>query len=176
MTESIELTRSEQLLESLELPQGYQAELVDGTIVIGRVAEWEHQRLVTELGYQLSRNGWRQSPFIAVRTPDGKFAPDLTVTKPDYWKHDHGKRSRPVTDVAMAVEVTYVHRSIDRNARRRGYAAVMIPLYLLIDLSRQQSVLFSEPDDGDYTVNEPRPLGEPIPLPAPFGFALEGIR
>ena len=75
----------------------------------------------------------------------------------------------------MVVEVTSSNASTDRDEKRRGYAAAKIPLYLLIDRQRKESVLFSEPMRGDYTTADRRPIDEPVPLPEPFSFTLEGL-
>ncbi|HWG25449.1 Uma2 family endonuclease [Actinospica sp.] len=77
--------------------------------------------------------------------------------------------------IEMVVEVTSSNPDNDRGAKRRAYAGVGIPLYLLADRQRKETVLFSEPGHGDYAVTA-RPLGEPVPLPEPFSFALDDIR
>ena len=75
--------------------------------------------------------------------------------------------------VALVVEITSSNPTVDRDAKRRGYAAAKVPLYLLVDREEKQTVLFSAPARGDYRTVSSRPITEQVDLPAPFGFAVE---
>ncbi|MEV4556476.1 hypothetical protein AB0K51_05710 [Kitasatospora sp. NPDC049285] len=46
------------------------------------------------------------------------------------------------------------------------------PLYLLVDRQRNAVVLYSHPAGGDYAASNAVPVGDPLPLPKPFGFDL----
>lgn len=74
----------------------------------------------------------------------------------------------------MVVEVTSSAPEDGRDAKRRAYAAAGIPLYLLIDRGRRESVLFSQPDveAQDYRADIRVPFGSDLELPAPFSFTL----
>lgn len=76
----------------------------------------------------------------------------------------------------MVVEITPHDR--DTNQRDRidkpvGYAAVDIPVYLLVDRDQETVVLYSEPKDGSYQQITPFPWGTPVELPDPLGFTLD---
>jgi len=71
------------------------------------------------------------------------------------------------------VEVTSSRPELDRETKRRAYAAAGIPLYLLADRKLKTGTLFSDPKGGDYTRTEGASFGEELPLPAPFSFALD---
>ncbi|MFI0355806.1 Uma2 family endonuclease [Actinomadura sp. 9N407] len=58
------------------------------------------------------------------------------------------------------------------GAKRRGYAAADIPLYLLIDRQQGKATIFSEPRGDDYTHSASVSLGEDLPVPAPLEGAL----
>ena len=62
----------------------------------------------------------------------------------------------------MVVEVTSSAPADDREAKRRAYAAVGIPLYLLVDRGRRETVLFSQPDveAKDYRADIRVPFGQ----------------
>jgi Uma2 family endonuclease len=163
----------EELLDSLELPPGYKAELVEGKIVVTPPPNNEHESFFAEVTYNFNVAGWRVSGNTGLITPLGRFIPDLTVVRREFFKRAPLEHWLDPEGVALVAEITSSHPSIDRDAKRRGYAAAKIPIYLLIDREAKESVLFSEPEHGDYAVTARRPIDEPIPLPEPFSFTLE---
>lgn len=165
----------ERLVDLLELPEGYKTELIEGAIVVTPLPDDEHVEFLVEINHQLVLHDWYCSWRLGVATPLGKVIPNLTVARRAYFHRGTGECWQPAEGVAMVVEVTSSYAFIDRDPKRRGYAAAGIPLYLLIDRQRKETVLFSEPRDGDYTVADHRPISEPIPLPEPFSFTLEGL-
>lgn len=82
--------------------------------------------------------------------------------------------SETAAGVLLVAEVTSSVSADDREAKRRAYAAVGIPLYLLVDRDRQEVVLFSQPDveAQDYRADVRVPFGSDLELPAPFSFTL----
>lgn len=54
-----------------------------------------------------------------------------------------------------------------------GYAAVRVPLYLPVDRTVGEVVLFSEPRGGDYRADIRVPLGKSLDLPEPFALTLD---
>jgi len=168
----------EELLDSLELPPGYKAELVEGDIIVTPPPNMEHEGYFVETTARFIENGWRVSGSLGLVTPLGLFEPDLTVALREYFANQKpgGWRTWQNPDgVALVVEITSTNPLKDRDSKRRGYAGAKIPLYLLIDRKAKETVLFSEPARGDYAVVARRPIDEPIPLPEPFSFTLEDI-
>jgi Uma2 family endonuclease len=167
----------EALLDSLDLPPGQKAELIEGDIVVSPAPTAVHQQLLMRISRPMVIADWDPHWDVGVAiSPDRYFIPDLTVVPCGFeFSNPEGSWQSPL-GIEMVVEVTSSNPDKDRNAKRRGYAAVGIPLYLLIDRDRKETVLFSEPRDGEYAVTARRPFGEPIPLPEPFSFALEDIR
>jgi Uma2 family endonuclease len=164
------------LLDSLELPPGYKAELIEGDIVVTPPPNMDHEGYFAELSYHFNIHGWRVSDGLGLVTPLGRFIPDLTVARKEYFAKDGPEGWQDPDGVALVVEITSSNPTQDRDPKRRGYAAAKIPLYLLIDRKAKVAVLFSEPDHGDYAVMTRRPIGDPIPLPEPFSFTLEDLR
>jgi Uma2 family endonuclease len=164
----------EQLLDTLDLPLGYKAEFVEGTIIIRPTTAGGRLAVKMSFTRQFFRHGW-DGVMVGLATPTGKFVPDLTVIAPSYWDDDPGKGWLPPDRIALVMDVTSADVIVDRELRRQGFAAAGIPLYLLIDRERKETVLFGAPADDDYTVADWRPLSEPIPLPEPFSFTLEGF-
>jgi Uma2 family endonuclease len=175
-TDEFDLPDPEALLESLDLPAGFKAEIIEREVVVTPAPGFQHESYFARLSHQLNVNGWSVSGNLGVLTPLGRFIPDMTVVALDYWERDSDEGWQRPDGIAMVVEITSTNPSNDRDSKRRGYAGAGIPLYLLIDRQRKESVLFSEPEKGDYATRARRPLGEPIPLPRPFSFVLEDIR
>lgn len=163
----------EELLDSLELPPGYRAELIEGNIVVTPPPNNEHQSYFVEVAYDFNVAGWRVSGETGLITPLGRFIPDLTVARKEYFRATPLKHWLDPDGVALVAEITSSNPSNDRDSKRRGYAKSGIPLYLLIDPKAKETVLFSKPENGDYSVDDHRPIDEPVPLPEPFSFTLE---
>ena len=166
----------EELLDSLELPPGYKAELVGREIIVTPPPGFNHETVLMRIRRQLLSEDWDAEGGIGVVTPGGKFIPDLVVASLDYWERDSDESWQRPAGIALVVEVTSSNPSTDRDSKRRGYAQAEIPLYLLIDRKAKETVLFSQPEKGDYVTAARRPITDPIPLPAPFSFTLEDIR
>ena len=67
-----------------------------------------------------------------------------------------------------------ISRQIMLRSDTRALVAAGIPLYLLIDRNRSETVLFSRPDveARDYRADIRVPFGSDLELPAPFSFTL----
>ena len=167
----------EELLDTLELPPGYKAELAAGKIIVAPPPTNEHQNYVAEFTYDFNVAGWRTSGTSGLITPLCRYIPDLTVARKEFFRAtplDHWLNPK---GVALVAEVTSSNpdkdKDRDRDDKRRGYAEAKIPLYLLIDRKAKETVLFSKPETGDYAVADRRPIDKEVPLPQPFSFTLK---
>ncbi|MFF1908180.1 Uma2 family endonuclease [Kitasatospora sp. NPDC058218] len=171
-----------ELFLALDTPEGLRAELIDGEILIALPRDGDHEDLLSRVITQLSRNaavnmqvsgnkglrlrsGGHHPPDHVI--PDATFAPEelrLFRGAPS-WTDPQG--------VAMVAEVTSTKPDQDRIAKRHCYARAAIPLYLLIDRERSQVSIFGTPHRDEYTEVHIAAFGEPLDLPAPFGFELD---
>jgi Uma2 family endonuclease len=165
---------------SLETPEGYRAQLIDGEIVVTPPPGGNHEHcisLILEQVFASSATRMHVSghkglivPAVAGQNmviPDLTFAPkelDLFLDAPS-WMRPSG--------VAMVVEVTSSVPDHDRNAKRRSYAAARIPLYLLVGRDEKTVSLFSGPVRDSYVNTATVPFGDSLQLPEPFSFTLE---
>ena len=159
---------------TLQTPEGFKAELIEGEIVVTPPPDGDHETVIGRIVRQVYRRGPEGLDFAGGKgliVPTGHVIPDGTFTARDAmlgrepWSKPEG--------VLMVLEVTSSRPQKDREQKRRGYAAAEIPLYLLVDRQRDQLVLHSAPLGGDYTVVDATDLGAPLTLPEPFGFDLD---
>lgn len=158
----------------LGVPRGYRAELIEGEIVVSPPPDGHHEQVLSRVSRQIYRDSEIEVDVAGTKgtiTPSGRFIPDLAMAPKGQF--DGAEPWMPADDLLLVVEVTSGNPERDRDQKRRGYAAAGIPLYLLVDRSRNEVVLYSKPADGEYHVMQQQPLGKSIDLPAPFSFTLD---
>ncbi|WP_328621115.1 Uma2 family endonuclease [Streptomyces sp. NBC_00354] len=99
--------------------------------------------------------------------PDGVLAPVAHFAGQGEWADPTG--------ALMVVEVTSHDADTDRHDRwekRDGYAAVDIPVYLLIDRQSCTVAVHSDPSGGSYRESPSFPYGETVKIPDPVGITL----
>lgn len=171
---------------TLETPEGFRAELIEGEIVVspppGGIHEHDLSRLVRQViqhsatemdvsghkGLQLERGGL---------CPRNYAIPDTVVAPLSLNLFEGAESWMPSDGVALVVEVTSSRPDRDRVDKRHCYAKAEIPLYLLVDREQRTVTLFSEPcsDKGqeDYRDETRVTFGKSLDLPEPFAFSLE---
>ncbi|GAA1068851.1 Uma2 family endonuclease [Kitasatospora nipponensis] len=159
---------------ALETPEGFKAELIEGKIVVTPPPDGEHETVIGRIVRQVFTEGPKEVDFAPGKglvVPDGHYIPDATFARrgafsaADSWWKPEG--------VLMVLEVTSRRPGKDREEKRTGYAAAGIPLHLLVDRQAGLVVLHSDPEGAEYRGVTQAAIGEPLDLPAPFGFALD---
>jgi Uma2 family endonuclease len=163
-------------------PEGYRAELIDGEMVVSPPPAGNHEVNVSAIVEQVVLKSAATMDFSAHKGlivpsfgqgDEGRVIPDLTLAPRELKLFRGAPPWMEVAGVEMVVEVTSSRPDLDREAKRRAYAAAGIPLYLLADRKLSKVILFSDPKGGDYSRMEGALFGEDLPLPAPFSFALD---
>jgi Uma2 family endonuclease len=165
---------------SLDTPEGYRAELIDGVIFVTPPPHGDHEHCTSRIIAQVMASSATpmdvagcKGLIIPAATGQSRVVPDLTFARRDLNLFRGAPSWMPPGGVAMVVEVTSSSPTNDRFGKRHGYAAAKIPLYLLVDRQEGQVTLFSDPARADYTTQSQVPFGDSIKLPPPFSFTLE---
>jgi Uma2 family endonuclease len=156
-----------------ELPEPVHVELYGGHVVVSGVPTQVHDVALTAIAAQLQpiafAQSWTAAPGATVLMPRGRayVRPDLSFVR-SAWPGEVVLGS----DLALAVEVASpIDGADDRDIKRLFYAVAGVSYYLLVDLPREEVVLFDIPCDGDYQNRAQVPFGSPLPVP--FGTELE---
>ncbi|WDV52582.1 Uma2 family endonuclease [Streptomyces coeruleorubidus] len=161
-------------------PETVRLEYINGKVEVKPVPDGNHREIFVWLQEQCMqhRPDLRVYGESGVRTEayrKGRARTDGAVAPKGHFK-GHGEWSAS-NGILMAVEITSHDR--DTNQRDRvdkpvvGYAAVDIPVYLLIDRDNNTVVVYSEPKDGRYQRTTSHPWGTRVDLPEPLGFTLD---
>ncbi|MEU6170309.1 Uma2 family endonuclease [Streptantibioticus parmotrematis] len=171
------VTDAAEIFESLEVPEGFKAELLRGDIVMMAGPDRVHNSIVESVQDQIPRDRWRrlQTQDIAIPGEESEPQPDLVVLERGI--EEGPGRLIPAPAVAMVVEVVS-KTSVDRDygEKRSIYAAGRVPVYLIIDPTAAHCVVLTEPtgsgEDADYQVEHTSKFGVSVPLEA-LGTKLE---
>ncbi|MEU9626225.1 Uma2 family endonuclease [Streptomyces luteogriseus] len=160
-------------------PETVRLEYINGKLEVKAMPDGNHREIFVWLQEQCMqhRPDLRVYGESGVRTEayrKGRARTDGAVALKGHFK-GHGEWSAS-NGILMAVEITSHDR--DTNQRDRidkpvGYAAVDIPVYLLIDRDSSTVVVYSEPRDGRYQQRAAHSWGSPVELPEPLGFTLD---
>jgi Uma2 family endonuclease len=161
----------------LNLPADWRAEIVrDGTITVTPPVTLPHDVIADIVNRALvlgTTADWGIFQTLGLVRPDSEkvYLPDLVVVREDDLPQGDATLV-PAKRATLVVEITSKDDADDdRTFKRRGYAAVSIPLYLMIDRWAKPGpsvTLFSEPADGDYQRRLQVPFGDTVELPEPF--------
>lgn len=152
-----------------ELPGSARVEQYGREIVIAGAASRAHDRtadaVADRLGPAAKEHEWTVRRDATVLMPEGGayVRPDLALVRPgSAWQGELVLGS----DLALVVEVAAAPDAADdRELKRRFYATAGVSCYVLLDLERDEAVLYDIPCDGDYQHQTDVRLGEPLTLP-----------
>lgn len=172
------------LAESLELPDGYRVEIINGSITVSPTPTVRHADIVTEVHESLLEVGLRakglralQMITLEIAKTGDRYVPDLVVmptalARGKEW--DGPSWIRPAEEVELVVEVvspSSAHH--DWTNKAKGYAQAGVPLYLVIDPKQDEVALFRQPEGDEYQEVTRALRSGSVRLPKPFDLHLE---
>ncbi|WP_369199594.1 Uma2 family endonuclease [Streptomyces sp. PU-14G] len=160
-------------------PETVTLEFLDGRIGVKKVPDGNHDEIVRWLLTRCMQHRpelflYPERGLVVEAYRRGRVRPDGVLAPADHFL-GQGEWA-DAAGVLMTVEVTsYDHDtdSRDRMEKPAAYAAVGIPVYLLIDRDACTVTVHSGPENGRYRDTHTVPFGERVALPDPVGFALE---
>ena len=163
-----------ELLEQWPVPEGYKAEIVEGTIHMTpqRTTHWQTIRRVL---YQLDDHFGREAEILSDVRIDfpgylNGFCPDLAKIADGAQPDDDGRFAPG--DIELIVEV--VSRGTARNdygPKKATYATSGIPVYVIVDPYNGECHAYGRPESDRFNLELTVKYGESLDL-RPFGLDL----
>jgi Uma2 family endonuclease len=185
MTRDPNVAQAEFLLAdflSIDTPEGYRAELIDGEIVVSPPPDRHHGHAIWRILQQISRSSsvaMDYAPEVGLIVPsrgipeEGRVIPDAAFAPAELAVFHSGPSWMTPDGIELVLEVTSSKPDLDRNEKRYAYAGAGIPLYLLVDRKLRIAMLFGDIENGEYSEITSAPFGGKLYLPEPFDFLLD---
>ena len=153
----------------LELPEGFQAEIMEGQIFIGATPNIKHARIIRSIDVALTAalpEAYECYQVVAGQEPEGdRRVPDLGVWPVDMVDEESEAWLMDTADPLVAVEVASAGQEDRDHAKAAGYARAGVPSYFPMDRRRRRCILHTEPAAGSYRTIQPTDFGKPVTLP-----------
>lgn len=167
-------------LLTMEVPEGYRAEIIRGNIVMSPWSKGYYLDVMDSLVEQLTPHlpqGQRVSyaPFLfTLAGQERAYGPDVYVAAREAFRtSDRYIDGEALTLVAELTSDST--RPVDWTDELPVYGKAGVPVYLLLDMREHTVSVFSTPTPLGYAERRTVGFGDELPLPEPFGFALETI-
>ncbi|WP_369233800.1 Uma2 family endonuclease [Streptomyces sp. R21] len=165
------------IVEELDTPDGYKAELIRGKIVVSPWSKLRYLRPMRRLRTQVEAHApqghvTETSPFLFVFPPSGRgLGPDLFVA--DEAAFDAQGRHADGSALSLVAELTSDStKDADWLDKLDTYGRV-VPVYLVLDMQVEEVTAFWDPSEKGYRSRTTVPFGEPLHVPVPFDFELD---
>ncbi|MCZ7414095.1 MULTISPECIES: Uma2 family endonuclease [unclassified Streptomyces] len=163
--------------EELDTPDGFEAEVIGGRIVVSPWSRPYFMRALRFMRQRLEENaptGYLAdvAPFL-FSFPGARraYGPDLYVAEATAFDSDAGHMDGK--SLCLVAEMTSPStRSEDWHDKLAVYGR-QVPVYLLLDMQAREASVFSRPSESGYRTRQTVPFGQTLHLPAPFDFDLD---
>lgn len=167
-----------QTLDTLEVPDGYRAEIIGGNIVMSPWSKGFYLDIMESLAEQLKAHapeGHRvsQAPFLYVFPKVGRaYGPDIHVA--DAAATRIRSVHLPGEALSLVAELTSEGTAdFDREDKVEVYGKAGVPVYVLVDMLKDRVTVYSKPAEGGYQCLTQIPFGDTVRVPAPFDCDLD---
>ncbi len=165
------------IVEQMDTPAGYKAELIRGKIVVSPWSKLRYKRVMKSLRLQLERHAPEGhdvdvAPFLFTFPGlERAFGPDLHVA--DEAVFDAEGRHADGEALSLVAELTSDStKDVDWLDKLDTYGRV-VPVYLLLDMKMQEINAFWDPSPKGYRSRTNISFGRSLRVPAPFDFELD---
>ena len=157
------------LHDQLDPPEGWQVEIVEGTITAAAPAFGKHASIIRRIRMAIEPTpapeeyGFYEN--LTCEEPEvDRYVPDLGIWPVEYIDRDD-ECVFAAEMCALAVEVPSPDQAQRDYAKAAGYARAGVPVYLIVDRTRRVWVMLTEPEGGTYKNRHEEPFGKPVTLP-----------
>ncbi|MDX3577681.1 MULTISPECIES: Uma2 family endonuclease [unclassified Streptomyces] len=165
------------IVEGLDTPAGYKAELIRGKIVVSPWSKLRYKKVMKELRLQLEQHAPEGhdvdvAPFLFTFPGSERgYGPDLHVA--DETAFEVEGRHADGAALSLAAELTSDSaKDVDRLDKMATYGQI-VPVYLLLDMRVGEINVMWDPSPKGYRSRTDVPFGHPVRIPAPFDFELD---
>ncbi|WP_240634369.1 MULTISPECIES: Uma2 family endonuclease [Streptomyces] len=165
------------IVEELDTPDGYKAELIRGKIVVSPWSKLRYKKVMKSLRLQLEPHAPAGhdvdvAPFLFTFAGSERgFGPDLHVA--DEAAFDTEGRHADGAALSLVAELTSDStKDADWLDKLDTYGRV-VPVYLVLDMQAQEVTAFWDPSAKGYRSRTTVPFGRSLHVPAPFDFELD---
>lgn len=165
------------IVEGLDTPAGYKAELIRGKIVVSPWSRLRYLRPMRRLRQQVEAHApdghvTETSPFLFTFPPfERGYGPDLFVA--DESAFDADGRHADGSALSLVAELTSDStKDVDWIDKMETYGRI-VPVYLLLDMGIGEINVLWDPSPKGYRSRTNVPFGRPVRIPAPFDFELD---
>ncbi|MFE0135936.1 Uma2 family endonuclease [Streptomyces sp. NPDC059037] len=165
------------IVEELDTPDGYKAELIRGKIVVSPWSKLRYKKPMKLLRRQLEPHAPEGhdvdvAPFLFSFPGVGRaFGPALHVA--DEAAFEAEGRQADGAALSLVAESTSVStKDVDWLDKLDTYGRV-VPVYLVLDMQAEEITAFWDPSPKGYRSRTTVPFGEALRVPAPFDFELD---
>jgi Uma2 family endonuclease len=165
-------------LLSMEVPDGYRAEIIRGSIVVSPWSKGYYFRVMESIREQLREHlpegdACGDAPFLfAFPSWQRMYGPDLYVAARSAFD-----TTRPYVDgeaLTLVAELTSGStRESDLEDKVAVYGMAQVPVYLLLDMQEESATVHWAPNAKGYTSHLTVPFGKSLRVPAPFDCELD---
>ncbi|WP_319020196.1 Uma2 family endonuclease [Streptomyces peucetius] len=165
------------IVEELDTPDGYKAELIRGKIVVSPWSKLRFKKPMKLLRQQLGAHAPEGhdadvAPFLfRFADSDRAYGPDLHVADEAAFEADG--RHADGGALSLVAELTSVStKDADWQDKLEVYGR-QVPVYLVLDMQSEEITAFWDPSPKGYRSRTTVPFGKPLHVPAPFDFDLD---
>ncbi|MER5545221.1 Uma2 family endonuclease [Streptomyces sp. NPDC002589] len=166
------------LLDELNVPDGYKAEIIRGSIVVSPWSKAYYADVMDMVCDQLRphlpeehRISWGPLLYVFPGV-ERAYGPDIHAA------HRSARRSTSNRldgqALSFVAELTSpATRDEDRTDKLDAYSKVGVPIYLLLDMQEEQATVFWEPTPNGYQGRLTKSFSEKLYIPDPIGCTLD---
>jgi Uma2 family endonuclease len=165
------------IVEELDTPAGYKAELIRGKIVVSPWSKLRYKKVMKSLRLQLEPHAPEGhdvdvAPFLfTFPGPERACGPDLHVA--DESAFDVEGRHADGAALSLVAELTSDSiKDVDWLDKMETYGRI-VPVYLLLDMRIGEINVLWDPSPKGYRSRTNVHYGRPVRIPAPFDFDLD---